>query len=689
MHLFKFINKKILFTLLLILLFFLVGLIINTIIDTRNKIDYIKNFKLDIALKIIDRKDRLIANVFDTQFRYYTKFEEIPPRVIETLLAVEDTFFFEHNGINLDAISRAMIKNLISIKFVEGGSTITQQLVKNIALSMDRTIDRKLKEAILAMQLEGALSKKEILEKYINYIYFGHGYYGIKTAAQGYFNKDLQSLTLKEIAMLIGLPKAPSNYDPSKNLSLSLSRANSILDRMLSIGWINKDEYDIAVKEIPKVYNQTLTQNLAPYVVDEVLRKLSYIKDLKTGGYTVKVNIDLDYQNIAQEALINGYININSRLYGGKQSKNTKLVIPEFDNLNGAIVVTKSNTGEILALVGGIDYAKSNFNRATQAQRQFGSSVKPFIYQIAFDMGYSQASEIPDIAISFANNINDNDIVSNDVGIMKDIESSIEEKEESKWQPKNYTDNLSGIVTLKEALSRSLNLATLNLVDTIGFNRIYNAMLDYDFKNIQKDMSIVLGSLALSPLEAAKHYSVFSNYGVMLEPKLISSVINFNSEEVYNINIVKDDMYIKDYKNITSPQQAYLTIENLKNAVKNGTGRRAFVNNIEVAGKTGTSSKNVDAWFSGFSPSLQVIVWYGRDDNTPIGPRESGGVIAAPVFSDFFTKLLKIEPGLKRIFDIPDDVYKRTIKDETFYYTEKSKLPRKVKINNINDTLLY
>lgn len=681
MYIFKHINSKILSAIIVIIIFFFIGLFVSVILETQKKVSYIKYFQPDKALKIIDRKDRLIANIFDRQFRYYAKFDEIPPRVIETLLAVEDTFFFEHNGVNFDAISRAMVKNLLNAKLVEGGSTITQQLVKNLALSTEKTIDRKLKEAILAMQIETKLSKKEILEKYINYIYFGHGYYGIKTAAQGYFKKDLSALSLKEIAMLIALPKAPSNYDPTKNLDLSLSRANSILDRMLSIGWVNKDEYDIAIKEIPVVYNQTLTQNLAPYVVDEVLRQLSYIKDLKTGGYIVKVNIDLDYQQTAQKALIKGYNNINERLY--KSPNTSNMTIPENDNLNGAIVVTKSDTGEILALVGGVDYEKSNFNRATQAQRQFGSAVKPFIYQIAFDMGYSPASEISDIARSFSNTYN-NDLVSDNKDIIEDIQSSVEESEESKWQPKNYTNNLSGIVTLKEALSRSLNLAILNLVDNIGFNKIYNIMVnDYGFYNMQKDMSIILGSFVLSPIDVIKYYSIFANYGSMVEPKLINSILNDNNEELLNT-----DSYINN-KEITTPQQAYLTIETLKNAVMKGSGRRAFVNNISIAGKTGTSSKNVDAWFSGFSPSLQVVIWYGRDDNTPIGAKETGGVIAAPVFADFFTNLLKIEPGLKRNFDIPEGVYKRSIKGDTFYYTETSKIPKHVKENNINDTLLY
>ena len=651
---------KIFIAVVILIVFFISGFIITLVYDTRNKISYIKNFHPNVALKILDRKDRLIANVFEDQFREYASFNEISPKIIETLLAVEDTLFFEHRGVNFDALSRAMIKNIKSIRFQEGGSTITQQLVKNVVLSMEKTVDRKLKEIIIALQLERVLSKEEILEKYLNYIYFGHGYYGIKTAAQGYFNKELSALSLKEIAMLMALPKAPSYYDPSKNLSLSLSRANSILERMLSIGWINNDEFNAASKEVPKVYNQTLSQNLAPYVVDEVLRQLSYIKDLKTGGYVIKLNIDLDYQKIAQDALVNGYNNINSRL--NKDSNNEVLD----SNLNGAIVVTQSMTGNILALVGGVNYEKSNFNRATQARRQFGSTIKPFIYQIAFDMGYSQATEISDVARSFAN---------------EEYSEIEDEEEKTYWRPRNYTNNLNGIVTLKEALSKSLNLATLNLVDNIGFNKIYDFMSEYGFSNMQKDMSIILGSYALSPLEAIKEYSLFANYGTIIDPKLISGIIDPNGKNLMDDNI-KDNI-------ITTPEQAYLSIDILKNVVQRGTGRRAFVNGIELAGKTGTSNRNVDAWFSGFSPSLQVVIWYGRDDNTPIGENETGGVIAAPVFADFFKQILKIEPGLKRNFDIPYGVYQRNISGDNFYYTSKSKLPKQIKENNIEDTLIY
>ncbi len=650
---------------------------IIAIYDTQSKVLQVVHYAPNRALKILDRKDRLVANAFEGEFRHYAEFDEIPPKIIETLLAVEDTMFFEHSGINLDAIMRAMLKNLKSGGLNEGGSTITQQLVKNVALTMERTFDRKLKEAIITMQVESFLSKEEILEKYLNCIFFGNGFYGIKTAALGYFDKDMQNLSLKEIAMLMALPKAPSYYNPVTNLKASLTRANMILERLHSLGWIDNAEYEEAINETPRVYNKTLTENLAPYVVDEVLRQLAHIKDLKTGGYIVKTNIDLDYQKVAQTALKNGYDNILARLESRKPKKDLEQSSEEdsgesekTDTLNGAIVVTQSRTGNILALVGGVDYAKSNFNRATQAKRQFGSTVKPFIYQIALDMGYSQATQISDVARSFKQN--EADLTKRGV-ITEDIEGDTRARANAAWQPKNYSRSYSGIVTLKEALRRSLNLATINLVDMIGFSSVYNKMTAYGFENLPQDMSIVLGSFVLSPLEAAKYYSAFANYGTIIEPKLVRGVINPQGEEIDFINA--DSPANKKPKTVTTPEQAYLSVDILKNVVNHGTGYRARVAGIEIAGKTGTSNDSVDAWFSGFSPSLQVVVWYGRDNNIAIGGNETGGVVSAPVASEFFQNILRVEPGLKRVFDMPPNVYKRNIDGVDYYYTNTSKLP--------------
>ena len=651
--------------------------------EVQSEIESVKRHKMDVTTQIFDTKGRLIANLFNEHYRLYAKFEEIPPRIIEILLAVEDTLFFEHMGINPDAISRAIVKNVENLKYSEGGSTLTQQVVKNIALSPERTLKRKIKEAMFAIILEQNMSKEDILEIYLNYIFLGHGYYGVRTAALGYFHKNLNELTLKEMCMLMGLPKAPDTYDPSKNLQHSLGRANNILDRLKDIGWITQEEYEVAIVEIPYVYNdKSLTQNVAPYAVDEVVRQLSPIyPDLKTGGYKIYLTIDLDYQNIAQEALRYGYNNINERLVeqyprtfvreeldseGLIYAKPKESEANKYGELNGAMVVTESQSGKILALVGGVDYKKSVFNRATQAKRQFGSSIKPFIYLVAFDRGYSPAWQVMDAPRKFGNT-NEN------------VQSN-QEDEEDVWKPKNV-GAYGGLITLREALRKSANLATLNLVQQVGFDIIYRGIKDFEFPYVPNDMSIVLGSLSLSPLEAAKFYSVFSNYGTMITPRLVDSIVNVQGE-TYTFPIAT-----REY---TQPQQAFLVTDILRDVVNRGTGVRARVANLEIAGKTGTSNQNIDGWFCGYSPSIQTIIWYGRDNNTPIGPVETGGIVAAPVNAYFFNKLLKIEPGLKRRFDVPNGIMKKTFADGEYLYTNISKLPPTTpSVTNVEEDLLF
>ncbi|WP_120946370.1 MULTISPECIES: transglycosylase domain-containing protein [Helicobacter] len=599
--------------------------------EAGGEVQKIVHYKPALATKILDTKGRLIANLYDNEFRIYAPFKEIPPKMVEALLAVEDTLFFEHNGINLDAIMRAFLKNLRHQKYSEGGSTLTQQLVKNMLLTREKTLDRKIKEIVLALKLEQKLSKEAILERYLNQTFFGHGFYGVKTASLGYFKKPLKALTLKEIAMLMALPRAPSFYDPTKHLDFSLTRANSIIRRLFNLGWISQAEMQSALAQVPKVYRTTTTQNVAPYVVDEVVRTLGFLPDLKTGGYTIKLFIDLDYQNLAREALVRGYENALERLREDHDS-----------SLNGAIVVTDTRTGHILAMVGGVDYAKSAFNRSTQAKRQFGSSIKPFIYQIAFEHGLSSASLIPDVARTFSTGGSRN------------------------WRPKNYNRKFSGLITLKKALVNSINLATINLVDTVGFDTIYQGLQDFGFSNLPKNMSISLGSFGISPLEASMQYSLFSNYGTILEPSLISDVIDAQGQAKL--------LQVNPPKPILSRAQAWLTLSILKEVVERGTGTHARVPGMEVAGKTGTSNNYVDGWFCGFSPSLQAIVWFGRDDNSSIGRGMAGGVIAAPVFADFMRHALQINPALKRHFPIPQGVIVQKINGETYYSTQSAPL---------------
>ena len=612
----------------------------------RFDINKVINYNPPLTTRFYDRNDKLIANVFKNENRLYVEYKDIPPLIIESLVAIEDTQFFEHNGINFDAIIRAIIKDLKYMKFVEGASTITQQLVKTIVLTRDKKIIRKLKEVLLSLKLESLLSKEEILERYLNQVYYGHGYYGIKTAALGYFRKELSELNLKEISILVGLPKAPSFYDPTKNIKFSLSRANQVIRRLNVLGWINTKQFIEATNFKPVIYNDTLSKNKAPYIVDAAIKELTgNIDNLKTDGYKIKLTIDLEAQQIAKEALRFGYDRIKQRDKNVDTNKSTT------KTLNGSIISIETNTGKILTLVGGVDYRKSSFNRVTQSQRQPGSSIKPFLYQTALNLGYSTVSNLIDISRTF--------------------EYKSKEDEVKKWKPSNYENNFKGLIPLRYSLVHSRNLATINLVTDIGIDVMYKSLYAYGFRDIPFDLSITLGSFGMSSLKLSEMYTILSNKGIKVKPYLIDSiedkeknVINFGPQETY----------------ISSPEQIYLMTTILQDVVTKGTGRAARVRGLETVGKTGTTNNNVDAWFCGFSPSIQTIVWYGNDDNKPMGRRETGGRTAGPVFSYFYKNWMRLHPEIKRKFDMPKEVNKILFNGKLDYFTATSPMPKIDKI---------
>jgi penicillin-binding protein 1A len=588
--------------------------IINQIrIDINKVVDY----NPPLTTQIFDRNNKLVANVFDGEHRYYAPYKIIPEQVIESLIAIEDTQFFEHNGINIEAINRAIIKDIKHMGLVEGASTLTQQLVKTMLLTRDKKFTRKLKEVFLSFQIESLLTKEEILERYLNEVYFGHGYYGIRTAALGYFRKDLNQLNLKEIAMLVGLPKAPSFYDPTKNIKFSISRGNQVITRLQTLGWINEKQYNDAINFVPTVYNDSVTQNKAPYVVETVLKDLEVrYPDVRTGGYRIKLTIDVDAQKIADDALQLGYDGIKSRDQKVDTNKSTS------QTLNGAIIVLDSATGGILALSGGVDFAKSSYNRAVSASRQPGSAVKPFIFQSALDLGYSTESQVADISRTF--------------------EYKTETNEVKKWQPKNYGNDYKGLVTLRDALVHSRNLATINLVMEVGLDKIYKDLHKFGFQNIPYDMSITLGSFGVTPLKLSELYTIFSNQGLQVKPYLIDTV------ELKSKILEKGEV---KSQYITSPTQVAKMTSMLKGVVEYGTGAGSAVSGIQLAGKTGTTNKNMDAWFCAYSPTIQTVVWFGNDDNKPMRVSETGGRGAAPVVGYFYRNWLQIHPETKRYFD--------------------------------------
>lgn len=660
--------KKIFFTVLLVGFvspFIILGYFLTLSYDISSLVDY----KPSVTTRIYDQNGEKIANIFDEKHRYYASFDEIPPRIIEALVAIEDTTFFEHPGINIDAIFRAAIKVLKAGSAVEGASTITQQLVKNKLLTREKKLSRKIKEAIFALKIEHALTKEQILERYLNEIYFGHSYYGIKTAADGYFHKKLEDLTLKEMAVLVGLPKAPSTYAPTKNYEMSMGRANRVISRMFALGWIDETSYNKALQESPKVFDDTLTQNRAPFIVDEVVR-IAYsegIKDIRTGGYEIYTTIDLRLQDAAKESLKYAYEESLRRIeeYKAKEqealAKNPAFVLSDINTslLNGALVSIDPKTGDILALVGSYDYKISSYNRATQGRRQPGSAFKPFIYQVAIDLGYSGATELVDIARTY------------------DYEK---DGEELKWQPNNYEKGYKGLISLRDALVHSSNLATINLVNDIGLAPLLNEFTKFGIENLPPDLSIALGTISLSPLELAKYYTSFANGGIQVTPNLINHI-----EKDGNTVYVKR----QESRFITEETQAFIMTSILRDVVTRGTARRAKVDGIELAAKTGTTNNNVDGWLAGYSPTIETIVWFGNDDNTPMYRRETGGRIAGPAFAKFYENVLRLYPQIQRKFNVPDGIIEADINGKKEYFSDISKPPRAEVASDPQEELVF
>ena len=616
----------------------IIGYFIYLYNSTRFASEKIIYYNPPLSARFYDRNGNLIAVKYKNENRFYVKYDDIPGRVIETLIATEDTSFFEHEGINFNAILRALIKDIKAGKKVEGASTITQQLVRNIYLNRKKTIDRKLKEMIISMKVEHFLTKEDILERYLNQIYFGHGYYGILTAAFGYFHKNLKDLSLKEIAMLIALPKGPSLYDPAKNYELNIKRADRIIKRMYLLGWISFAEYKQAILERPFVYKKMI-ENKAPYAIDTAIMKLlPKYKDLFTKGYDIYLTIDLPTQKLAQQTI--------------KWNKKRVLKLnPDLNEseLNGAMININPQTGEVLAIVGGADYEKSKFNRAIQSRRSVGSSIKPFIYQIALNIGYNPASLIPDISRTFK------------------IPSDTPEVDKY-WKPKNYEKNTLGLITLREALVHSRNLATINLVMSMSLDTVLKEMYNFGFDSLPNNLSIALGSVGESMWKFSELYTIFSNYGVKSKVHIVKQ-IKIPKENI-TITIEPKLEYIEpDY-------QSYLIINILQDVVKKGTGRNARVKGIEIAGKTGTTNDFRDAWFCGFTPNSETLIWFGNDDSSSLGKKMSGGMVSAPAFAYFYKHLLQIHPELIRKFNIPKGVHTYEINGHKELFTKESPPPK-------------
>ena len=548
------------------------------------------NPKNSLPSILYDRNGEVIARLF-IENRTPLELHEISPNLVRAVLAAEDSAFYQHGGIRIGSIMRALWTDVVEGGKVQGASTITQQLARNLFLSHEKSITRKAKEIIIAMRLEKLFPKDKILELYLNTINFGHGAWGVETAARTYFDKSARDLGLAQSAILAGLIANPGRYNPQTSISNAKSRQNYVLGRMETLGWITpqqrQDAYNEELEFRSRV-NRIEEFNMAPYFVSHLLFNdllPKYGKDeVYSGGMQIYTTLDIKLQEKARECI---------------QGLNK--------NVMGALVCLEAETGEVLALVGGKDFKESKFNRATQAVRQPGSSFKPIVYAAAIEEDVMPSDHFLDAPITFKQ----------------------KGGKGKGWSPHNSGGGYSGEVTLQRALTSSYNTVAVRVAAYIGTDAIVKMArnMGIETKYLPNDLSVALGSASLTPLEMAVAFNCFNNGGKRIVPLMIREIKD------------RDGNVIEHRETAVSqamrPETAYTLRSMMQDAVRAGTGKPAALSKVNVFGKTGTSNDFIDAWFCGGVPGLTTAVYVGRDDHKTMGKRAFGGTMAAPVWKKF------------------------------------------------------
>ena len=702
----------------------------------------------------------LVAD-FSKEKRIFVPYSAIPKNVINSFLSAEDKNFFSHPGVDAKGVMRAIfnnIKNILSSKRLEGASTITQQVAKNFLLTNEVSINRKIKEAILAFRIERALSKERILELYLNQIYLGSGAYGVAAASLEYFDKSIKELNYNEAALLAALPKAPSKYNPYRNKELAKFRRDLVLNNLYENNFISEKNYlriksqEIELKKTKKVF----LENSQYYVEDvrkNIIDKLTYEK-VYNQGYNINTPINLELQKFATEALRNGLIaydrrkgwrgpieNISySKDWYKKIDKKFKLeksikwqlaiikkvnqfnsiietennsqgeirykdiswTKKEFNDLfkvgdivyvkhidkdsyslqqlpkiNGGIVVMDPFTGRVLALSGGFSFKNSEFNRTSQALRQPGSAFKPFVYALALENKFTPSSIVLDAPLV--------------------LDQGVDLK---KWKPENYGKKFYGPSTLRTGLEKSRNLMTVRIVQNLGINKITNFSKKMNiYKDPEELLSISLGSAETTLLNLTSAYCSFVNGGKLITPVIIdriqdgegNTIINNENRKCVNCDKIsftgKEFPKIEDnYEQVISPQTAYQITSILQGAVERGTGKKLKKLGLNLAGKTGTTNENSDAWFIGFTSNLVIGVYVGMDNPQPLGKFETGSKAALPIFGEFIKKAVRKSNA--RPFKVPDDITLMVIDyttGEKAKFTSKNTIIESYKSINVLD----
>jgi len=651
-------------------------------------------------------RDGRILGYFYREKRFLIPLSMMSPITVKAFLAAEDSGFYQHEGVDLPGIFRAAVKNFIAGGIVQGGSTITQQVIKSMLLTPERSYERKIKEIILAYRLEKYLTKDEILTIYLNQIYLGAKAYGVEAAAREYFGINASQLSLAQAALLAGLPKAPSRYSPYGNPERARERQVYVLTRLRDLGWINRAEFETAMNE-PLNYGaqEDPSWKIGPYYLEEVRRQLveRYGEDkVYGGGLQVRTAMDIDHQVIADQALRNG-LRETSKRHGwqgpiknigvgeyddflnaqhlgalktgdwvqavvtgvdkggatvrfgthagivpvssmswarqpnpklapeeaGKVSDARKVLKPgdviwttvveiadgksklgleQEPKVEGALVSIDPRSGEVLALCGGYDFFRSQFNRATQALRQPGSAFKPIVYSAALDNGFTAASIVLDAPIIF------------------------EDGSGETWKPENFEGIFYGPTLLRTALVKSRNLVTIRVAQQIGMSKIIERGKALGLTGIMEpNLSLALGSGQFTPLNLCQAYTTFARGGSNIKPRFIESVSSPWGEQMFTST--------PEVTEAMPPETAYIVNNLLQQVVQDGTGARAKVLGRPVAGKTGTTNDEIDAWFMGFSPYLLTGVWVGYDQIRPMGKYETGARAALPIWLDYRTQV--------------------------------------------------
>ena len=709
--------------LLMILVFVVLWSFSNNIPDYK----FLKSYKPPVSSKVYSGKGDLVAD-FSSEKRIFVPYSSIPKNVINSFLSAEDKNFFSHPGVDAKGVLRAVInntRNFMTSKRLEGASTITQQVAKNFLLTNEVSINRKIKEAILAFRIERALSKERILELYLNQIYLGSGSYGVAAASLEYFDKSIKELNYAEAALLAALPKAPSKYNPYRNIKLAKFRRDLVLQNLYENDFLNFDEYqnlkkqNIDLKKTKKIFLED-----AQYYIEDVrkniIEKLTYEKVYKQ-GFNVNTPINLELQKFATESLRNGLIKYDKRkgwrgsiinkkysnlwsknlekheleksigweiaiikklnqfsavietkdkfegiieykniswtkkefdelfnlgdLVYVKKINNSKYSLMQVPKINGGIVVMDPYTGRVLALSGGFSFKSSEFNRATQALRQPGSAFKPFVYALALENNYTPTSLVLDAPLVL------------DQG--SDLKL---------WKPENYGKKFYGPSTLRVGLEKSRNLMTVRIAQNLGIKTLAKFSKKIGiYENPEELLSISLGSAETTLLKLTSAYSAFVNGGKLVKPIIIdriqdsegNTIVNNENRKCINCDQIsftsKEYPQIEDnYKQIFSPQTAYQVTSLLEGAVKRGTGKKLKKLKLNLAGKTGTTNENTDAWFIGFTSNLVIGVYVGMDNPKSLGKYETGSKTALPIFESFVKKAIKKSDA--RPFKVADGI---------------------------------